>query len=752
MKTQIMILLFVLMFIGNAYANVQEYQGTYYHLGLENSHGGGDYIQTCSINGNYSMTFDMRYELINPDIFGFMQYSHLYFGFKNATDYEYRTLSHFDDGTVDEGQSPIYTISSPCSPGDRILCSSWTHEYTHDKHYYVDYYIIFTTASVYSISGNVTCADNVALYRWNTSLSTWEHTYNNTPYNDHYQSSIVDGEDYKLVIDDHEYEFSCTGNVIYDYDDCSNTILHLKDYCGYTMFGACSDIYMSDGGLPSSYELVDNYLWKYDITMSETQVPNGKMLDIFFDTDMGTHHEILYADGKEHDIFHPTKFWRMTFTVLDEDTLLPIEGAKIFADQTCTINPEHPLYSYLITDENGQGTFTGLSGGFFNFSIWATGYKIDRAFYGGYGHSAFVTDYYDIAYMNTSKNETFDPRNETKNITVGCYTFFTNENGIKTNTINDTDSLVYLNYSNSNCSATLKFQRLYGSYWMTKESYNIPALQKGSKTILNSNFSDYDACYRAYMYSYECDCNNTHPLHVLNKTVQEEQHYENLSAYCRFKNQLGGGQIDYREDVKISAYAYSNTSATLLNINLTLYDSSGVVATKACDWADFTGALPKWYYVWYPSVNYAIGENYTVVMTGYDGHNLSADEVWTSNIRNNKLTVSIKDNFDNPVTHATVFIEGWGSIAIGSNNHISISGLQDGDYQYKATKSGYITSGWDTITLTGDGSVTCVLVEIAETSVIGQKMSDADVKSIFIPLMYILFIFMILGAFKYANE
>ena len=286
---------------------------------------------------------------------------------------------------------------------------------------------------------------------------------------------------------------------------------------------------------------------------------------------------------------------------------------------------------------------------------------------------------------------------------------------------------------------------------MTKNEWNIPALESGSKTIPNSNFSNYNTNYRAYMYTYTCNCNSTLSLYVLNQTVEEEEHYQNLSTNCWFKYQLGGGQVDYKSPVEIVAYANA-TDVFLLDINLTLYNSTGELATYQCNWADFASASIKWYYIWQPSISYQVGENYTIIMTGYNGHNLSADEVWTSKIRNTELTVFVKDNYNQQIDYATIFIEDWGSIATGSYNYATVTGLPDGDYQYKATKSGYITSGWASITLAGDESVTCVLVEIESTSVIGQKMSDEDIKSMFIPLMYILFIFMILGAFMYAME
>jgi len=218
------------------------------------------------------------------------------------------------------------------------------------------------------------------------------------------------------------------------------------------------------------------------------------------------------------------------------------------------------------------------------------------------------------------------------------------------------------------------------------------------------------------------------------------------------KNKLSGNEIDYRSDIKCVIYANS-TNSTLLDITANFHNGSTLVDSIVLNWAYFVTGSPILYYVWYPDYEYVSGYNYTLNITGFNSYQLDTDECWTADIIGNTLTVYVKDNAGTPIRYSTVFIENWGSIATGSSTFARVTGLPDADIQYKATKGGYISSGWDTVTLSGaDKSVTCILVEIAETSVIGQKMSDENIKSIFIPLMYILFIFMILGAFKYANE
>jgi hypothetical protein len=377
-------------------------------------------------------------------------------------------------------------------------------------------------------------------------------------------------------------------------------------------------------------------------------------------------------------------------------------------------------------------------------------YTGDRFWVDGIG-DAFYTYHTIDTYLNLS-SEIDDWHNNTDNMSVGCNIHFKDQSGHVDNHINDTDTYVDLYYDNGNCSATLKFQRLYSTYWMSKMTWNIPINESGYKRIYNVNFSDYDTNYRGYMYATECECNVTLSLYVTNETVQEEQHYENLSTYIRFNHQMGSSQVDYRSPVEIKAYAYTNTSAYLLNINLTMYEQTSQIATIALDWADFAGASPKWYYVWQPSVSYDIGKNYTVVMTGYNGLNLGADDVWTSNIRNNKLTIYVKDNHNSPINYATVFIEGWGSQTLGSSTSAEIEGFGNGNVQYKASKSGYTSSVWSTITMNdADESVTCILVKESTTRVTGYKLRNDEIKNFFVPIMYLLLMFMLLGAFMHVS-
>ena len=118
-----------------------------------------------------------------------------------------------------------------------------------------------------------------------------------------------------------------------------------------------------------------------------------------------------------------------------------------------SIDPGTPLTTQLLTNNQGKGTFSQLSGENIYVSMWKTGYKLEKFFVSGIG-SCFVTDYEITVLMNTSGADDAEYANETENMSAECSIFFTNENGKKTNRINDTDSNVYLNYTNGNCSAT----------------------------------------------------------------------------------------------------------------------------------------------------------------------------------------------------------------------------------------------------------------------------------------------------------
>ena len=608
--------------------------------------------------------------------------------------------------------------------------------------------ILVTTNPTYQISGTVGCVNSTTL-----KLQTGEVVAVNMSSTAYKFENLLGGVDYQLVFSDGStYNFSSSTDVVYDYDGCRYTRIYLKDNCGNMMQNTSCDIYTSYGGAPATYTFIGSY-WNVNPVelLLGTDVVEDKMLDIYFDTDQGDYHQIDYCEEKSIDVLHPTKFWAINFGAFNATTHDPIPDMKMHVNQSCKPDAERLLNTYAYSGADGYAMFTGLSAQKVYIRMDNDVYKGDRFWVGGLG-DAFGTYYTIDTYLDMSGDP--DWGNGTDNLSTGCNIYFKDNSSVVTNHIEDTDAYVDLYYQNGNCTATLKFQRLYSTYWMTKESYNIPVNETGYKRLLNSNFSTSGVGYRAIMTASECECNSTMQLYVTNETIEEEQHYENLTAYCSFKHQLGGGQVDYRSDVEISAFAFSNTSATLLNINLTLYEQTSEIATFQCDWADFAGASPKWVYVWAPSVSYDTGKNYTVKMTGYNGHLLDTDDVWTSDIRNNKLTVTVVDNNGLPLSYCYVYLEGWGQAETGNSNVCTIEGLGDGEYQYQATKSGYTSQGWESVNFTGyDQSVTVVLQTAYSADTIrGVKLNDTEIKSIFLPMFFLLWILIVFGGFKYVSK
>lgn len=623
--------------------------------------------------------------------------------------------------------------------------------------------LTFTASEIpiveFSATGTTGCLNYIELYIKNSS-SMWDFIDKDLSPNS-YSFTIINQSEYKLSFSDGtSYEFLCNNSSVqFDLDTCEHCNLTINDNCGYKMSNTSVDIYKSEGGDPATYRFVDNYWATNPISLLlGTDCNLTDQLDIFIITDQGTEHKLIYADNQTHNLFHSTKYWVFTLIAEDDETGVKIEGVKTQLNQSCKINSATPLKTYTYTNNQGKATFGGLSSALSYVWMYKSGeYKSERFYCGfgfGAGGDAFNTNYYFNVEMNASTNDSLpDWENETENVSAECAIHFQNQGGHIRNRINDTDSYVDLYYDNGNCSSVLRFEKCYGTYWMNKISWNIPINESGYKRILNTNFSDYTYNYRGRMYSYECECNSTLRLYVTNETAEEEQHYQNLTTYTCFKHKLAGDQIDYRSPVEIYAYANA-TDAFLLDINLTLYNNTQEIASYQTNWADYAGATKKWWYIWTPTIEYDIGENYTIVMSGYNGLNLSSDSVWTSDIKQFTIFVYTEDQSGNALSNCKIYMQGWGEIEMDTTTFTSISGLSSGEYQIQATKSGYTSSGWQVANLTeGDASITLTLRQIAgTTTVVGVKMRDSEIKNIYIPLMYILLIMIIFGGLWYVSR
>ena len=114
----------------------------------------------------------------------------------------------------------------------------------------------------------------------------------------------------------------------------------------------------------------------------------------------------------------------------------------------------------------------------------------------------------------------------------------------------------------------------------------------------------------------------------------------------------------------------------------------------------------------------------------------------------------VKDKSGANLNNAYVFLEGWGSLHTSGVYYSSYEGLDNGTYRYKASKSGYTGSGWESITIADDDEiVTYVLVQDVSTDThAAQKMSDEDVKRIYFPIMFAIFIFILIGGLKHVIQ
>lgn len=619
--------------------------------------------------------------------------------------------------------------------------------------------VLITTNTTHQISGDTECVTEVSLY-YNGNLVETNYSVGT---NDHYTfKNLLNGGNYKLIFSDaHEYEFNPTSDTVYDYDACRYYTLNLLDNCANPLNNPYTTIFRNTDDL--IYDGYDNPI----SLLIGTDVNIADCLDIIIWTCDGNIMYTDYAEEIEKDLYHPTIAWFLDVHVVDDNTGADISQAKVVKSQDCSIIL--PNIGYIFTNTGGHAIFGGLS----NSGI---GLTVEKDGYNSYSGSIGIGDCFNcqsegavvtIEMNSTTGESTEEFNNGTHNDSTadgtggetlpdnhswGCGVYFKNVDGNIVGSIQDTDAHVDMYYWIKGCNATLKFQSQIYTYWYTDQEYSVSNNTFEYRRIYNADFSDHTISYRGFIYNETCECNDIQILRVLNNTYEEETHYENLTSHCWIWDKLSGNEIDYRSDIMCVIYANS-TNSTLLNITAYFMNGTNMVDSKVLNWADFVTGSPKWYYTWYPDYEYVSGYNYTLNITGFDGYQLDTDEVWTADIIGNTLTVNVKDNYGTPLQYSTVFIEGWGSIATGSNIYSEVTGLPDGNVQYKATKSGYIASSWDTVTLAGaNEEVTCVLVAAADTSVIGQKMADAEIKSLFIPLMYILFIFMILGAFQYANK
>jgi hypothetical protein len=579
-------------------------------------------------------------------------------------------------------------------------------------------------------------------------LSEW-----NTTANHNYNFDIMDNTLYKISFSDHTYEFTVNGsNIEYDHSLCSYITLNFKDNCGNllreTEFQYCNHL-----------ECITCYFKNTSSGSYNILFEDQDYLEIWAYSAIGTlYYNIINPQDISYTILNDKIAWHNNIFVRNGNTSMIIEDALVTFSQDCIIDSSLYPVRQKYSNADGYACFDQCELDMAYITVTATGYKPLSDSISPIHLDAFNLGQTTIATLYPVD----DPTNEstlTESGTIATtYIYFKDNSSHHTNSILDTDEYVDLYYYNNNSESaamTLKFRK-YNIYtgFIDLLSWNIPHDTSGYKRIYNANFSDHTYSYRGYLYNVELDgWNRIKHLSVRNETKEIVDHYQNLSTILWFENKNPQGDIDYREDISVIAYANSDNSS-LLTISLELYNNSVYVDHVNLTWADFTGADTKWYYEWKPDHAYANGRNYTVRMHGYDYYLLETDFINASDLRKNKLTIIVKDRAGSNLDNAYVFLEGYGSLSTGISYYNSYEGLEDGNYRYKASKSGYSSSGWDNIDLnSSDEIVAYVLIfDSSNTTYLPQKMSDSDINTMFLPLIFFLLIMILLGGLIYVIE
>ena len=549
-----------------------------------------------------------------------------------------------------------------------------------------------------------------------------------------------------------------TSSAVWDYtEDTIFPTITFIDKCD-NIIKNMHGVYALDGGMWTGFYAEDGIL-------NVGAIDKGDQIEVIAMTWQGSH-RYSFAASNEHILLDPTIYQSFNLHVCDYETGNPIQYVYTSAYQECVIKYSNTKNSQ--TNANGNTMIPFMSGSTFNINMWCVGYP-------GGSMSAKIpigaqTPYRDLFLIlgigidpiweweenttETEGNDTGVPLNDTD--FYGTRLAFYNTEGDLTNKINASDEYVDMEFYIHRYDGrymTCRFERFLDgiNYWLPKVYYtDMPNNFSYRKRIYNDNFT-YAGMYRAHLFNYV----NPYLDLVLNLEVYNDteiQHLENLTTHVWFKNKLYGNQIDYKEPVEIVVYANS-TNSTLFNINVSFWNQSTCICYELLDWADFIGADTKYYYEWNPDVEYDTGYNYTVKIHTYDGMLLGTDEVWTDNIRNNKLTIIVKDESYNNLNNSFIFLEGWGSLHTGSGNYYNTyTGLGNDSFKYKASKSGYTGHGWDEVTLdTEDKTVVYTLVSYESIeSIAPPKVSDDDMMFLFFSVILFMFIAILIGGFIYV--
>jgi len=609
----------------------------------------------------------------------------------------------------------------------------------------------------YTVSGNTGCISDVELYQ------KIDGTYKNINYStlndagDNYSLKILENITYKLVFSDsHEYEFTSTGNEVYNYDTCSHTQYRFVESCG-NLIPDSEGVYVE--WLSDSWLAITPFHESSGIL----DISNSSATAITLETDTFIGKTRWGIDPVVSDttytVINPNIAWGLKVIVQNESDDTLINDAMVKVDQTCYCTSGYSTRQKLTV--SGLTEFDDMSLQDASLLVMKSGYKVCNENTTGYnvflsGRTNFSSKTW-IVKLAPSWSENVSTFYET-NYSTGIH--FKNENGNRTSQILDTDTEVYLYYENNNSEGeemTLKFQSSSThSYFVDEDSWSIPAEEIGYKTILQAQFTPWNYAYRAVIYNSSIyGWNITIPLTVRNETKEETVHYENLTTNLGFLY-AHDGKIDYREDMEIATHARSNNT-TLMDIDLEIWKDGALLCYKNLTAADYAGANYPYFYIYNPVFEYVSGSNYTAKMYGFDRTLLEVryvDCITDTITRQNKLTIGVKDRAGANLDNSYIYLEDWGSLPTGSTYYNSYEGIDNGYYRYKATKSGYSGGGWSDVTIEDNDQIVWYILteDYTNQSIIPQKLDDNDIKIMFFPLMFFLLICLVFGGFKYVTQ
>jgi hypothetical protein len=625
------------------------------------------------------------------------------------------------------------------------------------------------------ISGDTCGVDNVTCYINTTGdyiINGWVDLTESA----HYEFDVANETNYKLIFGDgHEYEFLYNGTpIVYNYDICECITMNFYDRCE-TPVKNLQLFYWTTTYSTVMSTIVDGSVWEELVFGNNVEIGDTVyIIPIWYD---GTQKYTFTASESpmQMDITNIPITYEMGVKTVTEAGA-PISGVQVSVSQSCAYDGTKNK----VTSE-GWAWFTGCSNTGGSLTVSKSGYKsatmpfptlmatawqyrtsyiISMAIDGSANDTSgdFNDTIIDISEVVTPDQE-YDLDNNNEGLHDGVEIWFTNENGNRCTKISDTDTYVdlwFVNKNSNESSMILEFQESYtGNYYYETLNWSINYNKFGFKRIYNIDFIPYYFYYRGKIYNNSLSqWDRIRHLDVRNETKEEEEHYENLSTCIWFRHATVDHKIDYRNDIEIVCNAASNNT-TLLDLDIELYNGSILVDYINLTWADFSGASIKWFYIWEPNYDYASGYNYTTKMIGYNGYVLRTDHVdCFTDDRKNKLTIGVKDKYGDTLNNCYIYLENWGSLPTGNTYYNAYEGIDNGDYRYKASKSGYSSAGWDEVNLTDEDKIVWYVLseDYTNTSIATTKFTDDDIKGFFFPLMFFLLICIILGGLKYVTN